>query len=200
MAKFIPIDKMTKLREASKNGDANAIKILDLQMSGEDFGSLLDEYFQPKPEQVSQAQVEVGKSLPNKGEQSNLDKFLAFNGVTKDSPDYESFVEDFYNEFPNERPKEMGGIGEHCEVGEDCFILPLIQEEIKAISDYNEAIMKVMDMDELGDAAKRGMISKLEEIKRDEMEHLEELKRMKNGLTKKEEKAEAEGEENYGQQ
>lgn len=187
MAKFIPIEKMSKLREAAKTGDANAIKILDLQMSGGDFGELLDNYFQPKPA------VEEQKSLPEKGEQSNLEKFLAFNGVTKDSPDYNSFVEDFYKEFPNERPKEMGGIGEHCEVGEDCFLLPLIQEEIKAIGDYNEAIMKVMDMDELGDAAKRGMISKLEEIKRDEMEHLEELKRMKAGLEKKEEKTETEG-------
>ena len=197
--KFIPIDKMSKLREASKNGDANAIKILDLQMSGGDFGSLLDEFFQSKQAAPQGAPVE-GKSLPNKGEQSNLDKFLAFNNITKDSPDYESFVEDFYNEFPNERPKEMGGIGEHCEIEEECFVLPLIQEEIKAINDYNEAIMKVMDMDELGDAAKRGMIAKLEEIKRDEMEHLEELKRMKNGLEKKEEKAQVEGEAIYGKQ
>lgn len=186
MARFIPIDKMTKLREASKNGDANAIKILDLQMSGGDFSELLDNYFQPKPV------VEEQKSLPEQGNQSKLDKFLAFNNITKDSPDYESFVEDFYNEFPNERPD--GNIGAKVEVGEECFLLPLIQEEIKAIGDYNEAIMKVMDMDELGDAAKRGLIAKLEEIKRDEMEHLEELKRMKNGLDKKEEKAEAEGE------
>lgn len=186
--KFIPIDKMKSLREASKNGDANAIKILDLQMSGGDFGSLLDEFFQPKQVAPQGAPVE-GKSLPNKGEQSKLEKFLAFNNVTKDSPDYESFVEDFYNEFPEEREHEHSANNNGmtmCE--EECFITPLIQEEIKAINDYNEAIMKVMDMDELGDAAKRGMISKLEEIKRDEMEHLEELKRMKNGLEKKEEK------------
>ena len=183
--KFIPIDKMKSLREASKNGDANAIKILDLQMSGGDFGSLLDEYFQPKQAALQGAPVE-GKSLPNKGEQSKLEKFLAFNNVTKDSPDYESFVEDFYNEFPEER--EHGHHGEMCEVEEDCFILPLIKEEIKAITDYNDAIMKVMEMDELGDATKKGLIAKLEEIKRDEMEHLEELKRMKNGLDKKEEK------------
>lgn len=186
--RFIPIDKMKALREASKNGDANAIKILDLQMSGGDFGSLLDEFFQPKPATQESAPVE-GKSLPNKGEQSKLEKFLAFNNVTKDSPDYESFVEDFYNEFPEEKPHEQSVSNEGmtiCE--EDCFVTPLILEEIKAIRDYNEAIMKVMEMDELGDAAKKGLIAKLEEIKRDEMEHLEELKRMKNGLDKKEEK------------
>ena len=185
MAKFIPIEKMLKLREAAKGGDANAIKILDLQMSGGDFGGLLDEYFQPKQE----APVE-GKSLPEKGEKSKLEQFLEFNNVTKDSPDYDSFVEDFYKEYPNERP-EAKQQQEVVEVGNEHFLLPLIQEEIKAINDYNEAIMKVMDMDELGDAAKRGLVADLEEIKHDEMEHLEKLKRMKVGLEKKEEKAEA---------
>lgn len=190
MARFIPIDKMSKLREASKNGDANAIKILDLQMSGGDFGELLDNYFQPKPV------VEEQKSLPEKGEQSKLEQFLAFNNVTKDSPEYESFVEDFYNEFPNEKPEAEANTQEVVHIGEDHFLLPLIQEEIKAINDYNAAIMKVMEMDELGEAAKRGLIADLEEIKHDEMEHLEKLKRMKNGLDKKEEKAEmTEGEE-----
>lgn len=195
MARFIPIDKMSKLREASKNGDANAIKILDLQMSGGDFGSLLDEFFQPKQVVENQQPVEVGKSLPQKGENSKLEQFLKFNNVTRESPDYDSFVEDFYKEFPNERPRNNEGM---CEVEEECFLLPLIQEEIKAINDYNEAVMKVMEMDELGDAAKRGLIADLEEIKRDEMEHLEKLKRMKSGLEKKEEKAQTEGVINYG--
>lgn len=178
MARFIPIDKMSKLREASKNGDANAIKILDMQMSGEDFGSLLDEFFQPKPQQV----VEERKSLPQKS-QSKLEQFLAFNNVTKDSPDYQSFVEDFYNEFPEEKNVSNEGMT-MCE--EDCFLTPLIQEKIKSIGSYNEAIMKVMEMDELGDASKKGIMAKLEEIKRDEMENLEELKRMKNNMDKKE--------------
>ena len=184
--RFIPIDKMSKLREASKNGDANAIKILDLQMSGGDFGGLLDEYFQPKPEpQEQQGAVETGKSLPEQGGQSKLEQFLAFNNVSKDSPDYDSFVEDFYNEFPNERPNAKQ-VPEQVEGGNDSFLLPLIQEEIKAIGDYNNAIMKVMEMDELGDAAKKGIMTKLEEIKRDEMEHLDELKRIKTSLEKKE--------------
>lgn len=191
MARFIPIDKMSKLREASKNGDVNARKILDMQMSGGDFGSLIDEFFKPKP--VQEAQVEVGtstttKSLPESHENSKLEQFLAFNNVTKDSPDYDSFVEDFYKEFPNERMPQIK------KTEEDCFVMPLIQEKIKSISSYNEAIMKVMEMDELGDAAKRGLMADLEEIKHDEMEHLEKLKRMKGGLDKKEEKAEAEGE------
>ena len=178
--KFIPVDKMTKLREASKNGDANAIKILDMQMSGDDFSSLLEEYFQPK----QQAPVE-SKSLPAKGEKSKLEQFLEFNGVTKESPDYDSFVEDFYNEYPNERPNAKTS-QEPVEGGNESFLLPLIQEEIKAIGDYNAAIMTVMEMDELGDATKKGIMTKLEEIKRDEMEHLDELKRMKVSLEKKE--------------
>ena len=103
MARFIPIDKMKSLREAAKSGDANAIKILDMQMSGDDFGSLLDEFFQPKPVQEAlPTGTEETNSLPEK---TKLEQFLEFNNVTKDSPDYDSFVEDFYNEFPNERNK-----------------------------------------------------------------------------------------------
>ncbi len=191
MAKFIEFSKIKQLREAAKNGDMAARKILDMQMNGEDFGTSLEDYFN-KPK------VEVGtttttSSLPK--EKSNLEKFLEFNNITKDSPDYESFVEDFYKEFPNEKPQENTCSNTGMLVTEeDCFITPLIREEIKAINDYNEAIMKVMEMDELGDAAKRGLIAKLEEIKRDEMEHLEELKRMKIGLDKKEEKVETKGE------
>lgn len=187
--KFIPVDKLSKLREAAKSGDVNARKILDMQMGGEDFGSLMDEFFQPKPV-VEKQQVEV----VGKPHNSKLEEFLKFNNVTKDSPDYESFVEDFYTEFPSERPRE--GLVENPveqieeDKDEECFLDKLINEEIDAINSYNEAIMKIMNLDDESESSRRGMIAKLDEIKRDEMEHLEELKRMKSNLNKKEQVAE----------
>ena len=62
----------------------------------------------------------------------------------------------------------------------------LIEDEYEAIDGYDKAISKIMRMD-LGDAAKKGVIADLEEIRRDEFEHVEKLKRMKEALKKKEE-------------
>lgn len=174
MARFIPIDKMSKLREASKNGDANAIKILDMQMSGEDFGSLLDEFFQPKPEAVEET-----KSLPQKS-QSKLEQFLAFNNVTKDSPDYESFVEDFYNEFPDERnkPSMVENPVQQIEEDKDGFdsiIRDLIKDETDAINEYSKAITKLMNDESLDDLHKKRVIARLKEIRGDEEEHFHQL-------------------------
>lgn len=177
--KFIPIEKMSKLREAAKNGDVSARKILDMQMSGGDFGSLLDEYFQPKPVQEVPVKGNLEtQSLPK--EKSNLDKFLEFNNVTKDSPDYESFVEDFYKEFPNEKPRE--GLVENPveqieddKDGFDSIIRDLIKDETDAIDEYSKAITKLMSNEHLDEIQKRRVIARLKEIRGDEEEHFHQL-------------------------
>ena len=51
MSKFIPINQLSKLREAAKNGDEAARKILMAQLNDEDFSSDLDAYFKPKAEE-----------------------------------------------------------------------------------------------------------------------------------------------------
>lgn len=183
MARFIPIDKMKKLREAAKTGDGNAVKILSMQMSGEDFSPLLDEFFQPKPV-ANEQQVEVGtsttsKSLPEKGS-SKLEQFLAFNNITKDSPDYDSFVEDFYNEFPNERnkPSMVENPVEQIEEDKDGFdsiIRDLIKDETDAINEYSKAITKLMNDESLDDLHKKRVIARLKEIRGDEEEHFKQL-------------------------
>ena len=150
MAKFIPIDKMSKLRESAKNGDEHARKILDMQMSGGDFGALLDEYFQPKPEVVMEKDTVETKSMPQK--KTKLEEFLEFNNVSKDSPDYDSFVEDFYREFPNERNVETHE-EIHEEEHEDGFeewMKKLMAEESDAIDSYSKAMY-----DDSGKKAKR---------------------------------------------
>lgn len=181
MARFIPIDKLSKLREAAKNGDVSARKILDMQMGGEDFGSLLDEYFQQKPVQEAPVKGNLEtQSLP-KGK-SNLEKFLEFNNVTKDSPDYESFVEDFYREFPNEKPDAKPEMVENPveqieddKDGFDSIIRDLIKDETDAIDEYSKAITKLMNNEHLDEIQKRRVIARLKEIRGDEEEHFHQL-------------------------
>ena len=92
---YIPFDKMKALREAAKNGDERAKHILDMQLKGEDFGSLLDEHFSPKKD----PQQEVSESISN-DDDDKLQKFLEYNGVKPGDIDYDSTVEAYYKEFP----------------------------------------------------------------------------------------------------
>ena len=176
--KFIPIEKMSKLREAAKSGDDRARKILDMQMSGDDFSPLLDEYFQPKPV-ATENSVETS-SLPEKKPNSKLEEFLKFNNVTKDSPEYEDFVKDFYAEFPEEKGKEemVENPVEQIEEDKDGFdsiIRDLMKDETDAIEEYSKAITKLMNNEELDEIQKRRVIARLKEIRGDEEEHFHQL-------------------------
>jgi len=57
MGRFIPIDKMKKLREACVNGDERAKKILKAQLGDEDFSVDLEDYFKPVEEPVQSEEV-----------------------------------------------------------------------------------------------------------------------------------------------
>ena len=199
--RFIPIDKMKALREAARNGDERAKKILNMQMNDEDFSSLLEEQFSTPKTEEKEILVKESNSPDDK-----LQKFLKYNNVKEGDEDYESTVEAFYKEFPKARPvveaKATDGddislpndednasiYGEDDEpIEEDkIFIDDLIQDEYEAIEQYNKAISEILKLDE-GDSLKKGLITDLEEIRRDEFDHVEKLKRMKSSLAKKEE-------------
>lgn len=173
MSRFIPIDKMKKLREAAKTGDERAKKILSTQLGGtEDFSSLMEEYFSaPKVEEQSTG------SMPEQKEDAKLEQFLKENGITKESPDYKGFVNDFYKENPEEQESE-------CEC---CLMIKkLLKEELDAIDSYSRAITQTMASEEIEDGEKRKIISRLEEIKSDEVEHHSELTRLLSICKKKE--------------
>lgn len=200
---YIPFEKMKALREAAKNGDERARKIIIMQMNGEDFGSLLDQYF-TKPEESNKPEDHLDTT-----EDSKLNKFLEYNGVKKGDMDYDSTVEAYYKEFPKERQhgtfetkatesdsdntsiygeedepieddqftKEKQ-LSMHHELEEDIFS-KLMGEEIDAIRSYGDAILKIMSCEKYNDNEKKGIIEKLEEIRRDEQEHWSELKHLK---------------------
>ena len=172
--KYIPFDKLSKLREAARNGDENARKILKMQLDGtEDYSELLENYFAPKPEETEIKEEEkVEVSGVEEKDDPRLEKFLADNGINKDSPDYQTAVEDFY--------KEVGGKpteGQETERDEfEEIIKNLMAEESNAIDDYSKAITKVMNMPEFNEKQMKRAIARFEEIRSDEMEHYKELK------------------------
>lgn len=194
MGRFIPIDKMKKLREAAKNGDERARKIIAMQLAGkDDFSADLDDYFNPhQPQQTMSTQasgVQQKPAMPkHKDCNPNLLKFLGDNGVAEDSADYDGYVKDFYNEFPNEKPQ----IGQMEQKGPDCDVFDrLIEDEIEAVTGYQQALLEIINDDSIGEATKKGIIADLEEIKRDEIEHLEKLKRLKSSKCEKKEAKQA---------
>ena len=177
MAKFIPIDKISKLREAAKSGDEKAIKILNMQMSGEDFSPLLDEFFQPLPEVNMEEKTVETQSMPEK-KNSKLEEFLAFNHIDKNSPDYEDFVRDFYDEFPSEKEGMVENPVKQIEDDKDGFdsiIRDLMKDETDAIEEYSKAITKIMNSEELDEIHKRRVIARLKEIRGDEEQHFAQL-------------------------
>jgi hypothetical protein len=62
MSKFIPINQLSKLREAAKGGDEMAKKILMAQLNDEDFSSDLEAYFKPQEEEAKT--VEEAAEIP----------------------------------------------------------------------------------------------------------------------------------------
>ena len=179
MAKFIPHERMSKLREDARNGDETARKILNMQLEGkDDYSELLESYFAPKPaepEVKEEEKVETVVTGVEKKDDPRLEKYLSDNGITKDSPDYDDAVKDFY--------KEING-GEDENTERDNFediIKDLMKEESNAIDDYSKAITKVMNMPEFNEKQMRRAIARFEEIRDDETEHFKELgKLLKN--------------------
>lgn len=191
--KFIPIDKIKKLREAAKNGDERAKNILNMQLKGEeDYSELVDEYFTPKPEPEVKAEEKVETVVS--GDDGRLEKFLSDNGISKDSPDYDEAVKEFYAEIggkpgeidKNEKKAEElgdkiteGAPIEGQETERDKFeniIKDLMKEESKAIDDYSKAITEVMNMSEFNAKQMKRAIARFAEIRDDETEHFNELK------------------------
>ena len=186
--RFIPVDKMQKLREAAKNGDERARKILHSQMHDEDFGADLDEYFKPAEEPVTpapaSAEAETTVSGVGKEDDVRLNKFLEDNGITEDSPEYEDAVKEYKAEMGIKEPEQADENSPRSEFDE--IIKKLIKEEIKAIDDYSKAITEIMDLPEFNEPQMRRAIARFKEIRSDEEEHVKEL----NALFKNEEDTE----------
>lgn len=167
--KYIPYEKMKALREAAKNGDQLAKKILRAQMDGNDFSADLESYFAPKANESEEVEEEVQVTPTEIDVKSDerLEKFLSDNGITKDSPEYDEAVKEFYAEVGGKNPEEEDGF--------ENLIKKLMKEESDAIDSYSKAITKVMNDETIEPTHKRRVIARLEEIRVDEKEHFREL-------------------------
>ena len=111
---FIPMNKMKMLREAAKNGDERAKKIIMLQFNNQDYTKDLEDYFK-NPQENTPTPVE-GQNLPKEEPKverkstgiAGLDTFLEGNGIKEGDEDYEDAIYDYFNEYPNEIPE--GGV------------------------------------------------------------------------------------------
>lgn len=187
--RYIPADKMAKLREASKAGDERARKILFAQLDGNDFDSDLEEYFKPAPAPEAQnAPIEAKATGPETPKaKAGLDSFLESNGVTKESPEYDDFVNDYYAEFPNERPEEAA----QAEVGEEVDLTKSIAEGlIDIIGRCDQTLVLVLNNDDVEDTAKKGIMTTLQEIKQSILDNFDKVRKIKKSLCGKNEEKE----------
>lgn len=163
---------------------------------------------EPEPELESERVVDNSDITDER-----LREFLNLNGVQKGDEDYEDTLEAYYKEFPKARPQMQESeieedeedidvvlpddnddntsiYGEEDEpIVEDeyenkCFLDSLIEDEYEAIQGYDKAISDILKLDN-DDTTIKGLIASLEAIRRDEFEHVEKLKKMKETLNKK---------------
>lgn len=190
---FIPIDKMKQLREAAKNGDARAQKILQAHLAGKDYNADFEAYFAPAP---AQAPVQEPKQAVGTGNE-RLDEFLRGNGVKEGDPDYEDAVNDYYNEFPNERPVEEGktrpvqnnlepefavDVEEEVDLTKD-----MAQGIIELIAKCDQTLLIIMQNESIDDTTRKGAMTTLQEIKQSLFDNADKVKKIKQSLCKKEE-------------
>lgn len=184
---FISSDKFAKLREASHNGDIKAQEILKaFRDGGEHVSEMIEEYFAPKVEEP-EIKEEI-KEEPERGEMSRLEKFLADNDISEDSPDYEEYVQEFNNMFPNEKVEvKKEAEEEELPPEEVAFDMQkLIEDESEAIEGYDKKILEITNMD-MDQTLKMGIIAELTQIKNEEIRHLNSLQELENKLHNKEE-------------
>lgn len=193
---FIPIDKMRQLREAARNGDERAKKILRAQLDGSDYGSDLDAYFAPKPEaKPLPASAQGTFSMPAQEHKPlnnpQLEEWLRSNGIKETDEDYEEALDEYYNEYPDQRPKEEPSQEPEQEVA------PQAQEEVdltkdiatsvfEAIKKCDETNIALMQNNELDSTARKGAMTTIQEIKQALMDSAEKLVKIKDSLSKKE--------------
>lgn len=173
---FIPVDKMRKLREAARNGDDRAKRILSMQLEAkEDYSGLMDEYFKPEvPAQQTTGQAANSQSVPGN---PKLAEFLNLNGVKEGDAEYDDFVKDFYAENPNESRDQEAQPAESDPMSE--LFDRLIEDEMEAIEEYNKAVTEILASDDVKDDQKELMMMKLNRIKNEEVAHIKELKAMR---------------------
>ena len=201
---FIPVDQMKKLREASKNGDERARKILQAQLNREDFASDLESFFAPAPQATVTATKVVSNGNPGsvtevkatKGTgNAKLDAFLADNGIAEGDEDYEDAINDYYNEFPNEMPEDWGKPKPKPDIPEvpnqeqsaqmESAAQDLGKLILNVIQECDKEMLDIMQDDTLDGNAKKGAMVSIQEIKQSMIDNMEKVAKVKKSFEEK---------------
>lgn len=194
---FIPVEKMKQLREAAKNGDERARKILQAQLKKEDYTSDLDAYFAPAPAttKVIQNGANPGSVTEAKATQgtgnAKLDQFLLDNGVSEGDPEYEDAINDYYNEFPEERPAEEPKSAPEQTPEQAAKMESAAQDLgkllLNVIQECDKEMLEIMQDDSIDGNAKKGAMVSLQEIKQSMIDNMEKIAKVKKSFEEKQE-------------
>ena len=90
MSRYIPYDKIAKLREAARNGDETAKRILMAQLDDEtDFSKDLDDYFKPQEEEIEEAAEKPQESVKQEETQNIQNENSGVPALTGQVPENE---------------------------------------------------------------------------------------------------------------
>lgn len=156
---------------------AKFLEYNDVKPGDPDYDSTVEAYYKEfpkaKPLEMKATETDVDVALPKEDDSDNN---YSIYGDEDEKIDEDDTVIDSSTQH----------YVENEETEEDDVFDKLIQDEIDAIRAYNDAILEIMNCDKCSDTEKKGIVAKLEEIKRDEEEHWEELKHLKENINKKE--------------
>ena len=186
MAKFIPIEKMKKLRDSSRGGDIKAKKILSMYMSGkEDYSPLLEEYFKPLSQEKEET-LGTATNRPMPQQQTNLGgNFNSYRqtlqSLTESGDTLAQNILKMFSEAGEEKTNEfLSKVAvsqnnkenklEKCQTLVE-FVQALVEDENEAIQGYDKAILFTVNSE-----TDRNILSILNEIKNDEIRHIKMLK------------------------
>ena len=199
---FIPADKMKVLREAAAKGDERAKKIIQAHFQKKDYSKDLEDYFKPVQETAPAApkasipdmSATNPGSMPDNVSTGNpkLDEFLKGNGIKKGDPDYEDALNDYYMEFPDERPEDkpvqeqinVMNTSEEVDLTKD-----IAQKIVETIKSCDQISLALMQNDEIDTTTVKGAMTSISEIKSFLFDCAEKIKKVKQSLCKKEEGA-----------
>lgn len=198
---FIPVDQMKKLREAAKNGDERAKKILQAQLNKQDYASDLEAFFAPAPETTITAtkvisnggnpgSVQEAKATNGTGN-PRLDAFLADNGIAEGDEDYQDALNDYYNEFPEDMPEGWGKSKPAPEQSpEQAQKMESAAQDLgklilNVIQECDKEMLEIMQDDSIDGNAKKGAMVSLQEIKQSMIDNMEKIAKVKKSFEEK---------------
>ena len=156
MSSFIPFDKLKKLRDSAQNGDERAVKIITMQLNGEDYDQDLADFF-------------GGDNIVGSAENAIPQDNLAVESVKSSETPSVDIVASANN--ANTNANEFGS-------GMNTAIMNLISE-------IDKASVEIIGNDNINGSSRKGALETLTELKRNCINAVDTLRGIKKDISKK---------------